>query len=311
MKLLFFTVILFTCNTISFTQSNCDCYERLTELAGLKSTEEKNDSALFYYQQAFAFLPAESINYRHHVNLARYFGKANQTDSAATHLIRAIQMGYSKEYMNYNANLKFLADSTIYKEAILQAHHLTDATFNWEYYNAFQQLYGIDQIIRTQRSFNVLGRDSVFYMVDSITFDKAMRLVKQYGYPQQSKHGFTDDVLSLILLHASVYGEKQYDQIVELMNENMDNCLCLKGNLAVLKDRRLDWYYREKQLAGTWNYPGEFNPIEDLDMVDSIRFSHNLLNLAEFAKKSNRTLPKKYQPTPYPKNYFCQNKWKQ
>ena len=103
-----------------------------------------------------------------------------------------------------------------------------------------------------------------------------------------------------------MYSEEKFQIILEHMKKQYNLCQCNKGSIAMINDRRLDWYYKKKQIAGTWNFPEKFNPISDLTKVDSIRFEYNLLNLYDWGRLSGRPTPEGYFKKEYPNNYFCE-----
>ena len=288
-----------------YAQSNCDCFERLSELARIKSFEEKKDSALYIYKRALSFLPDSARTNYHDSQLAKYYGAAGHIDSAKHYLIKAIHDGYEKEFIGFYEEFNQVMEQ--YSAEVDEAYFMPGKNFDWNYYNRYYELKGIDQFIRKQPALKFIDRKQLYQVVDSIVLMEAIELINLYGYPQQAKHGF-NIWIELFFMHGSMYSEDVFNRILQILNKANKNCLCLKETIALLKDRRLDWYDKKKQVAGTWNYPGEYNPIENLDEVDSIRFMYNMMNLYDDARINSKELPPGYTPEPYPKGYFCEDK---
>lgn len=295
--------------SIAYSQTDCDCYERLVSLAELRSEEGKSDQALEVYMRALTFLPESARNYRHDFNLSLHYLKNSQIDSAATYLIKSIEGGYPNDNLIYDVRFDSLQRSKLWTE-IKRAYRKPGVNFNWKLYNSIRGLYAIDQSIRSGDGLRALTSDSstsveLFTFVDSMVFDKVMELINLYGYPSQSKHGFHEDY-ALFFLHSSMYSEEKFELITDHMYSQHKSCLCHKGSIALVIDRRLVWYHAKKQIAGTWNYPDKFSPIDNLTEVDSVRFEYNLLSLADFSQITGRKLPDGYVRKDYPENYFCE-----
>lgn len=292
------------------SQSNCDCYQRLEGLSELQSYEGKYAVALETFKRALTFLPDSVKNYRHDFLLSLYYLQNSQLDSATSYLVKSIEGGYLGN-LQYDVRFDSLQVSPYWNQ-IESAHRKPNENFNWSLYNSIQRLKGIDQSVRSKSGIGGLAKDSItrvlhFTHVDSIVFDKVIELINLYGYPTQKSHGFIENYM-LFFLHSSTYSEEKFQIILNHLEKQYERCLCHKGDIALIKDRRLDWYYKQKQVAGTWNYPGEFNPIDDVTNVDSIRFEHNLLSLGDWGRITRRLVPENYIKQEYPKNYFCEKK---
>lgn len=309
MKSIILIFILLNSTYVS-SQSDCDCYERLESLAKLKSFEGEHNEALATYKTALSFLPASARNYMHDLNLSLFYLEDAQHDSAFYYLIKSIEGGYPNGALEYDVRFDALQETDYWKQ-IQEAYRKPSEVFHWDLYNSIQGLRAIDQSVRMRGGgLGVLADDSLsmmhlFTTVDSIVFEAVVELIKAHGYPSQVTHGFNESYM-LFFLHSSMYSEEKYELIREHVKKQNEMCLCKKGELALLADRRLDWIYKKKQVAGTWNYPGEFLPIEDLEKVDSIRFQHNLLNLRDWGRMTGRSRPEEYKPMDYPENYFCE-----
>ena len=111
----------------------------------------------------------------------------------------------------------------------------------------------------------------------------------------------------LVLLHASMYSEEMYQEILVILNKAIEEFSYTKSALAQFKDRREAWYHEQPQIYGRWNSYGakEFREFRELKKIDSSRFDYNLLRLEEQAMIENRTLPVGYKKESYPEEYFC------
>jgi hypothetical protein len=290
----------------SIGQTNCDCYERLAKLASHKLYEKKTDSALFVYKRALKFLPESARNYLHDVALSQYYIRANKIDSSTVYLIKAIENGYPPESAKYNSIYNELFTSK-YSNAINNSYYQTGKNFNWDFYTELYKIYGLDQAIRTESELTSFDRNTMFTKVDSINYLRLKELLNLHGYPSQLTHGFSGNKISPLLLHFTMYSEKMYEDIIAIVKKANEECLCSRSFIALMNDRRLDWYHKAEQTAGTWNRSGEFTPIKDIYVVDSIRYAYNYLSLQDYANQTGRPLPEKYTPLAYPKGYFCQS----
>ncbi len=305
-------VLIFFINTLSVNaQTDCDCYERLENLAELRFHEENYSEALKTYKRALSFLPDSARNYQHDFKLALFHLENSFLDSASHFLINAIEGGFQKSYLTYDSRFDTL-QKTIYGQEITNAYRKTDLNFNWNLYNEIQRIGALDQSLRSKNGIGSLATDSLsqvklYSTIDSIVFEKVIQLINVYGYPTQIADGFKENYF-LYFLHSSMYSEEKFELILKHLTKQNELCLCSKGNIALLNDRRLDWYYSEKQIAGTWNYPGEFLPIQNTAEVDSIRFKYNLLNLYDYGQIAGKLVPNDYRIIPYPKNYFCEDR---
>ena len=93
MRLLIITT--FSINLLSaMSQSACDCYQRLEGLSELQSHEGQNTEALETFKRALTFLPDSVKNYRHDFQLALFYLKSAQLDSATSYLVKSIENNY-------------------------------------------------------------------------------------------------------------------------------------------------------------------------------------------------------------------------
>ena len=303
MRILITTVILVSLFFNAKSQSNCDCYERLSGLARLKHHEGQIDSALIIYKKAFSFLPEESKNKYNYILLSQYFSANELIDSAAYYAEKAMKNGYDPDNILKKQDFEPLINSEYWEN--LQDLKPTLNNFNWEYYNALKEMAGIDQAIRDENKLGKWANDSIYYLVDSINLYALKELINKYGFPSVTSHGFNFTETMIFLIHSSVYSEEMFKEVLNILHEANHDCLISKGLIATFIDRRIMWVENEKQVTGTWNNAKEFNPISDLSNVDSLRFNFNLLNLEDYGRMRGFKVPDDYLKSNYPKNYFC------
>lgn len=289
----------------SYGQTNCDCYERLEKLAGLYSSLEKNDSALIAYERALTFFPESAWSFNQDVLLATYLTKVGRLASAQKHLIRAVKYGYPKSHFKTDVNFAAIVNSSYWDE-INSSYRVTDSSFNWTYLKAIHQMHGSDQNIRRNMSiYRKSEKGSPYYLVDSANLYRVLFLVQEYGYPTEKTHGFNGNLFNIILAHAAMYSEDMYRRIIRLILGTHTKGLSAKSFIPFLHDSRLIKVKKEKQKYGLWNEEDKFSPIENVKVVDSLRYKYNLLSLQDFARKMKFPLPEGYEPQDYPENYFC------
>ena len=102
-----------------------------------------------------------------------------------------------------------------------------------------------------------------------------------------------------------MYSDHMFEDVLDVLYEANSMYICDKSFIAMFIDRRLIWHKNQKQNTGTWNKAKAFNPINDIQKIDSLRFSFNLLNLNDYGNLMNLELPEDYRKTDYPSNYFC------
>jgi hypothetical protein len=303
MRILTLTVILLSFFFNAKSQSNCDCYERLSGMARLKYHEGQIDSALIIYKKAFSFLPEESKSKFNYILLSQYYSANQMIDSAVYYAEKAIINGYNPDYLLKKQDFEPLINSEYWENLKNLKPNLNN--FNWEYYNSLKEMLGVDQAIRNEDILGKWANDSIYYVVDSVNFYALKELINEYGLPSVPSHGFHFNEILTFLMHSSVYSEEKFKEVLNILQEANDNCLINKGFIATFIDRRKMWIENEKQVTGSWNNSKGFNPISDLSNVDSLRFNFNLLNLEDYAKMRGFKVPDGYLKSNYPKNYFC------
>ncbi len=308
MKLIIGVITALLSIQIGYTQTECDCVERLSHLADYYFTFRQFDSALVTYERALDYKFDETYEPYNDLVYAKYLGKMSQFDSAFVHLKRYYRNGgYSIEH-NYDFK-EFV--KTSYFEQLNQTKQVTPVNFNWNLHNALQRMRGLDQAIRQKDGISRLftNSDSLYSIADSINYVQVNELLNTYGIFTYKTHGVSFNKLHLFLLHHSVYSKAQFEEIKDLLDLAISLGVYEKSSLARLIDRRRSWVDSLPQLYGAFtNYLDKFMTIENLEKVDSMRFTMNLLTLEHEALMNSRKLPEGYVSALYPKNYFCESR---
>ncbi len=228
---------------------------------------------------------------------------------AKEYLKMAIIKGHDQTYIPYDENLPTCLETSgeAWKEFLASAEkegRNTVISLDFEYLKALHDIRGSDQTIRRL----IKIPDETYAQLDSINFYRLKKIIEEKGFPDYQKHGFEDtQVAFLVLLHATRYSEKMYDEVIEIMEMASKTDNIRRSQIAQMKDGRMNNFLKSKQILGTSNNyrAEEFKPIAQPEIVDSLRFEYNLLRLKEQADKENRKLPEGYHVFPYPENYFC------
>jgi len=228
---------------------------------------------------------------------------------AKEYLSMAIVKGHDLTFIPYDKYLPTCLATTgeaweVFLEDLTTTSKNTTTNLDIEYLKALHDIRGSDQTIRRLIKVPV----ETYTQLDSINFYRLKKLIDEKGYPSYQTHGFEDtQVAYLMFIHASRYGEKMYNEIMDLMKEAKADCNMRGSQIAQIIDSRMGNILKSEQKLGTWNMyrAKEFKPIAQPELVDSLRFEYNLLRLKEQATQENRQLPTTYRLFPYPENYFC------
>lgn len=291
----------------TLAQTDCDCYERLSYLSRYYQKTDQLDSSIWARKQAFSYLPPNQYFAYDYVQLAETYVAKNELDSGFKYAQVAIESGFSLTSLVRYKTLKPLMESD-YKDALTSTARKVGPNFNWNYYDALQQLLGIDQSIRRGDQLEPYLDSKTKEQVDAVVFEQVEQLLTQYGYPNFETHGFNDGTLIVFFLHASLSSEEQYQRILTYLETAHQSCYTQRSNVAAIRDRRTAWYHDKPQPTGMFNHIDRFAPIADLTQVDELRFQYNLLSLADEAKVKGFELPEGYIQKDYPKGYFCTNR---
>jgi len=304
--LIFLLTIIFLPESIGQDSLNCDCYDRLTNLSEYYEQKGDIEKAIEVYEKGMKFKKETKWIPYEYFKLGELHTLNGNFKSACKYLEEALKMGFDIEYLDYE-KFDSLKKSPNWAEMVLTIDSLKrdyQKNINLEYRLALEDIRGSDQTIRRL----IKVPDTIFHELDSINYLRVLDLINKYGYPDMETHGFdgTQNVY-LVLLHASMYSEDMYQEILGILNQAIENCSYDKSSLAQFIDRREVWYHKKEQIYGRWNSyrASEFKKIRDLKSIDIKRFDYNLLRLKEQALIEKRTLPNGYKEDSYPENYFC------
>jgi len=303
--------------SIANSQTNCDCFERLSNLSDFYYRTNKAQLALSTYSRALKFLADNSWSPQYDLTLAKYNIANSNLESAQLQLESAIMHGLDKEIFYFDSTddqttieLYFVIDSSkvhLNWNKILKTKRNLPENFNWEYYSELNQIMGIDQSIRNPK---ILGKaiknpDSTYRSIDSLNFTRLVKLTKEFAFPSLFSTGFHENGLPVVY-HASLYSDELYNQVLDYLDSADSKCYLPRYSSAQIIDRRRSWLNDQPQLFGTWNLPGTLGEIEDIESVDKRRFDFNLLSLGDWLETQNLENPKAYKEMDYPVNYFCE-----
>ncbi len=297
---------------ISQDPLHCDCYDRLTNLS--LYYEQKGDikKAIDTFEKGMNFKEKAKWNPYEYFKLGELYALSGDFVKSCIYLEEALIRGFDIEYLDSEKfdEVKNSQNWLSIETRIDSLKREYQKNINLEYRLAIEDIRGSDQTIRRL----IKVPDSTFQKLDSINFLRLKELIKKYGYPNMAHHGFDGNQGAyLILLHASMYSEQMYQEILAILNEAITEFGYRRSNLAQFIDRREVWYHKRKQLYGTWNSYGadEFKEISGLENVDENRLRYNLLRLKEQAMIEKRSLPRGYEEKLYPENYFCGHLFKE
>lgn len=285
---------------------NCDCYDRLTNLSLYYEQNGEIKKAIEVFEKGMNFKEKTKWNPYEYFKLGELYAKDGNIIKSCRYLEEALMRGFDIEYLDYE-EFDEIKNSQNWQSLVTGIDSLKreyQKEINLEYRLAIEDIRGSDQTIRRL----IKVPDSTFQMLDSINYLRLKGLIDKYGYPNMKYHGFDgNEGAYLVLLHASMYSEKMYQEILTILNQAIKEFGYKRSNLAQFIDRREVWYHKRKQIYGTWNSYGadEFEEIIDLEYVDKNRFKYNLLRLKEQAMIEKRSIPNGYVEKLYPENYFC------
>lgn len=313
MKIILIYLMLFCVSINLYSQSDCDCYERLVNLSSYFDAIGNYSKANKSLIQALSYKDEKKWDKLDYRRIGLSFAKTKNYNKTEKYLSKAIATGYSINSIKKIKDLDLFKQSKYWNQLISKSDSLKknyQANLNLEYRLAIEDITGSDQAIR---SFMEVP-DSIFAFVDSVNFYRLQDLITQYGFPNQNQHGFSEVEIFHFFLHASMYSEKMQEEVLNLLSEAQQGCLVSEKRIAIIQDRRDVWKNEKPQSLGMWNNwddKTKYSEIKNIEIVDSLRFDLNLLRLIEQSKIDGRILPKDYQKSKYPSNYFCNYKFKE
>jgi hypothetical protein len=285
-------------------QSSCDCFDRLYLLANSDSTRYVE-----IMRDALSFLqPEQKSDY--YWEIGDHFYQRKMYDSSVVYYTKAIEGGYSLENVRTSAWETYIRmDTTRMKKIALQYWEKADM----ELYDKFVSQSAIDQFIRNEEYFPYNEHDSckqqftsgLYKKVDHSTYEFLKWIFDTYGDPTFAQLGFFPSDITGMMLHVTAYENEDADSLFHELETLNNACnFVQKSKILFMKERQL-YYNHRYSYCGLIGSGQRYLYIKDPAKTDSIRFQYNLLRLSDEAKLWNGTLPAGYQPSAYPKNYFC------
>lgn len=318
------TLFLFTLSTVSIAQSRCDCYERLFNLGKYYDNHEHFEQALGAFKDALNFMEPSQESHEIYQYIAWDYNELKNYDSGAVYAAKAIALGIrASNFKEKTPELYARIPAPAKKE------WPEGVDVDWMLYNKVQGIHKTDQLMRNSydtyfdaqwlpdslHQYKKPVEHALAALLDSVSYLHTMAVLEIYkGIPTFKKVGFPYALNNYVIIHVVRYpvmGKHLLDKLKQL-NSNCEPIS--KRDILFFEDVRktsLEYDYATqkagKSFAGLYGYD-RYNNIEDLKKVDSIRFAHNLYRLQEDVIAPD-TLPKGYVPAPYPKNYFCLEKY--
>jgi tetratricopeptide (TPR) repeat protein len=285
---------------------NCDCYDRLLNLSEYFEQAGKLDKALEVFKAGLSYKEKGKWTSYEYYKVGELHALNDEFEEACVFLGKAYAMGFDMSYSRLTDHDQLIKSK--YWEEMMEVRDSLKREYqkniNMDYRLGIEDIRGSDQTIRRL----IRVPDSTFQQLDSINYYRLVALINEYGYPNVEKHGFDGSQGAyLILLHASMYSEEKYQDILQILNDAIQEYSYRRSRLAQFIDRRENWHHERSQIYGTWNAYGsnEFKAIADIEGVDHRRFQFNLLRIEEQAIIEDRNLPSKYKSDEYPDDYFC------
>lgn len=274
--------------------------------------------AIATYKDAFSFLDPGKADGETYGNIAIVYESLKNYDSALVYAVKAVNLGGDTYLQSFAPGLY----------ARIPADARQGIEIDWELYEFKKNLHYLDQLIRDDESYiyqsNWLPDSLAKYkepvtralvnLVDSIDYLSTMKMFEKYSWPSYEKVGFAGAANFRAFMHIVRYpvmGKILLDKIKEFQAQgapiSKKHILFLEDNRLYHEDMQRDPYKKGKTWAGMCGVD-RYNRMMDINKADSIRFAYNHVRLQEDVFKPD-TLPAAYKPTPYPKNYFCLEKY--
>jgi len=288
-------------------QKDCDCYERLRNLANYHFYQGQHEEGLSVMKKAISFGDKNTTRLDY-IMLSLFYSKNDSLEQTYQSILKGVEKGLSINDLNAD----FFSEvkeglGKIYWDKIINnydKHRLIYlSSLNLEYRLSIEWLKGSDQRIRA----NDKTKENLDF-VDSLNFSELLELFNEYGFPTTSQHGFNWRKIDAFMLHYSVNSSENLHQVLNILAEASSKCQCDKGFIPLISDRYNRWIDKSNQDYGVWNLwtdKGVFGTIDNVATVDNRRMKYNLLRLLEQSKLEKRSLPDGYKAIDYPENYFC------
>lgn len=273
----FFLLLFVVASKIGFSQSKCDCFDRLHNLSNVYLFSNDWPRAVSILKDGLSYLPPD-IAGNYYYELASDYTHFD-TDSAITYFTKAITQGYPEEWIKTSYPAIYLKmDSVEIKKYTAENR----AKIDFALYNNFISVLERDQFIRNKDYFprrylfdsaltikKVI--DTLYNKVDSSTFEFVKEVLEKYQYPTENKLQFYPSGFMVFLLHLTAVDDERSKYIIKKLDELNETCdLSRKSIILALIDRQ-KLYATGKSCCGVAGY-NRYASIADLTKVDSIRF---------------------------------------
>lgn len=298
----------------TYSQSNCDCFDRLYQLANNQTDDQKG---IEIFKDALTFLDTNRRG-EYYWELGKWYMSIKQYDSSVAWYEKAIEWGYDLDFVKAYLPEVYTRMDTNRMNAVFFEHRKRT---NFTLYERFVAQLTIDQSVRNNLLFSNdkyrdtttpacerAFADTMFQRVDDSTFRFLKWVFENYGFPTFRQLGFHPGGIMAMIMHVTGYKNEQAAYLFNKLDELSNQCQLQKSSILVIRERQK--YANEKKSCCGLYGPGQrYLAIEDPSKTDSIRFAYNQLRLKDEASYWNGKLPPGYKPRPYPKNYFCLKKY--
>ncbi|MBL7692075.1 MAG: hypothetical protein JNM41_10810 [Flavipsychrobacter sp.] len=309
-RLFVLAVCAFATNT--FSQGNCDCFDRLYNLSNNQTDYNKS---IVILKDALSFLDYERGG-EYYWEVAHRYYLIRRFDSAAEWYSKAIEWGYSSQKVKRDA-VEAFGKLDLNRIDQLELRHRRNIDFF--IYEEFVKQNSLDQVVRGDVMYSwddsALKRrevlafvDSMIERVDNRTFSFIKMIFDKYSFPTYRELGFTPVGISSMILHLTARNDSKAIYIFKELDKFSRSCEYLKSDLILLLDRQK--YTTSKQtLCGLFGSGERYLSVANVHNVDSVRFEYNRVRLLDEASVNGLKLPVNYVARQYPKNYFCMKKY--
>ncbi|HXS35581.1 MAG TPA: hypothetical protein VN721_02685 [Flavipsychrobacter sp.] len=280
--------------------------------------------AISALKDAISFLDSNRAG-DYYFELGDYYSHTTDTDSAALYFTKAIKRGYPLTWIKSGyPTIYSKIDSAKIQKYILDLK----AKIDFDLYDKFVQINALDQAVRdgTLYPINDIFHgtpeqkafiDTMSIRVDSNTFEFVKQVLEKYKYPIAYNLGFYPSGFMGLLLHITAVDNARSRNLFAILEELNRTCnFPQKSIILFLKDRQ-KLYNEHNSCCGLFGGINRYSDIVDVNKADSIRLSYNQLRLKEETSRDDTTSirnrselrSKGYKPKPYPKKYFCIEKY--
>jgi len=294
--------------TNSHGQSNCDCFDRLYNLANV----DTNHRYAEIMNDAISFLPKEQRGafYR---KIGSHYNSSKNYDSAAIYYTKAVECGYDLDVIVRTEPQSYMRMDTSRMKKLAETYR---QRIDIELYNAYIGQITLDQAVRNNSLLPDSNEDTTYCRqrlltsieqnIDKGTFHFLKWVFDNYQYPTFEQVGFDMNLWAMVL-HVTAYENHDADYVLKKLTElNKSGSFPERSQILFLKDRQEYQNHRTSEAGAFCQY---YNSIRYGNKADSIRYEYNLVSLKDEANKYRKALPAGYSPQPYPQNYFCLKKY--